>query len=181
MSNYVLNAPVVDAIKKDSAARITATKRTTAVIDLLVSSGFKSTDLISPKGKDNKSTATPELFASFKDAIVGGYDAATRKLLALPIKAVPVEQKPARLYWQQQIGAIMNDYKRALEKREAQADGADGAKGDTKAPKSAEDKIRLAFETVEKIVQGAEGVNFADGVDAVAFLKALRAINKMVA
>ena len=178
MSNYVLDSTIVNAIKKDSAARISAAKRTTSVIDLLISSGFKSTDLISPKGKDNKSTATPELFASFKEAIVGGFDAVTRKLLALPVKAVPVEQKPARLYWQQQIGAIMNDYKRALEKREAQADG---AKGETKAPKSAEDKIRLAFETVEKIVQGAEGVNFADGVDAVAFLKALRAINKMVA
>ena len=65
----------------------------------------------------------------------------------------------------------INDFKRALEKREGKADTRAA-----QAPKSPEDKIRAQIETIEKIVQGAEALTF----DAAAFLKALRDLNRMV-
>jgi hypothetical protein len=91
--------------------------------------------------------------------------------MAAPTKALPEEDKAEKRYWQQQIGARRNDFQRGLEKREGIAD--DRA---PQAPKSPEDKIRAMIESIEKIVQGAEGLTF----DAADFLKDLRALNRKI-
>jgi adenosylmethionine-8-amino-7-oxononanoate aminotransferase len=62
-------------------------------------------------------------------------------------------------------------FKRGLEKREGAADNRAAQQ-----PKSPEDKIRAMIESIEKIVQGAEGLTF----DAADFLKDLRALNRKI-
>ena len=148
-----------------------AARKMAGAADTLHADGIKSTDFISPKSKGGESTATEALFEQINAAIVAGFAARVQKLLAAPAKSLGDADKADRRYWQQQIGARRNDFKRALEKREGVAD--------TRAPqqpKSPEDKIRAQIETIEKIVQGAEALNF----DAAAFLKALRDLNRMV-
>ena len=61
-----------------------------SVIDALRAAGIKSTDFISPKSEG--STATPELNAAFKAAIVKGFPAAKRKLLNAPKGSLSKEQ-----------------------------------------------------------------------------------------
>jgi len=164
---------------KETAAVITsavkaqegAARKLASAIDALVAAGMRSTDFISPKSKSGDSTSTEEQFEAINTAIVAGFTVAVQKLLASPTKALGDVEKADKRYWQQQIGARRNDFKRALEKRE----GAD-TKRAAQQPKSPEDKIRAQIETIEKIVQGAEGLTF----DAAEFLKALRALNKMV-
>ena len=102
---------------------------------------------------------------------MAGFTAAVQKLMAAPTKSLQDVDKAEKRYWQQQIGARRNDFKRALEKREGRADTRT-----PQAPKSAEDKIRAQIETIEKIVQGAEALTF----EAEPFLKALRELNRMV-
>ena len=171
MSNVTLNPAVATAITAAVAAVEGASRKMQSSIDALVSAGMRSTDFISPKAKDGLSTASPEQFEAINAAIVAGFSARTQKLLAAPTKALSETDKADKRYWQQQIGARRNDFKRGLEKRE-------GA-NDTRAPqqsKSPEDKIRAMLESVEKIVQGTEGLTF----DAADFLKRLRDLNRMV-
>ena len=75
-----------------------------SVIDALRAAGIKSTDFISPKGKG--STATPELNAAFKAAIVKGFPAAKRKLLNAPKGSLSKEQMKLRRDHQQSIGGL---------------------------------------------------------------------------
>ena len=148
-----------------------AVRKMASAADTLHASDFKSTDFISPKSKGGESTATPERFEQINAAIVAGFTARVQKLLAAPSKSLGDADKADRRYWQQQIGARRNDFKKALERREGIADTRAAQQA-----KSPEDKIRAQIETIEKIVQGAEALNF----DAAEFLKALRALNRMI-
>jgi hypothetical protein len=87
-----------------------------SVIDALRAAGIKSTDFISPKTEG--STATPELNAALKAAIVKGFSAAKRKLLAAPAKSLSDSDKAKRKVVQQSIGAYMAAFKRDLLARE---------------------------------------------------------------
>ena len=164
---------------KETAALITSTvaavegasRKLASTADTLHASGVPSTHFVSPKSKSGESTATPEEFDALNVAIVAGFTAAVQKLMAAPTKSLQDADKAEKRYWQQQIGARRNDFKRALEKREGKADNRE-----PQAPKSAEDKIRAQIETIEKIVQGAEALSF----EAEPFLKALRDLNRMV-
>ena len=171
MSNFVLNKTAASAITAAVSAVEGASRKMQSSIDTLVASGMRSTDFISPKSKDGASTSSPEQFDAINAAIVAGFTARGQKLLAAPTKALPEADKAEKRYLQQQIGARRNDFKRGLEKREGVSD--------ERAPqqaKSPEDKIRAMIESIEKIVQGSEGLTF----DAADFLKALRDLNKMV-
>jgi hypothetical protein len=90
--------------------------KTVSAIDTLRAAGIKSTDFISPKTEG--STATPELNAAFKAAIVKGFSAAKRKLLAAPAKSLSDSDKAERKAAQQSIGAYMAAFKRDLFARE---------------------------------------------------------------
>ena len=171
MSNIKANADLLKHITQGVAAVASATRKMASSIDALHAGGMRSTDFISPKSKDGASTSSPEQFEAINTAIVAGFTARGQKLLATPTKALPEEDKAEKRYLQQQIGARRNDFKRGLEKREGIAD--DRA---PQAPKSPEDKIRAMIESIEKIVQGAEGLTF----DATDFLKDLRALNRKI-
>mgnify|MGYP006956429091 CR=1 FL=1 len=90
--------------------------KTVTAIDTLRAAGIKSTDFISPKTEG--STATPELNDAFKAAIVKGFSAAKRKLLAAPAKSLSDSDKADRKKAQQSIGAYMAAFKRDLLARE---------------------------------------------------------------
>ena len=171
MSNIKLAANVSAAITAAVAAVEGASRKLTSSIDTLVSAGMRSTDFISPKSKDGASTASPEQFEAINAAIVAGFTARGQKLIAAPTKGLSDQDKAEKRYLQQQIGARRNDFKRGLEKREGKAD-----ERAAQQPKSPEDKIRAMIESIEKIVQGSEGLTF----DAADFLKDLRALNRKV-
>jgi len=171
MSNFILNPENATVITAAVALVDKAERKLQSSMQALHAGNMKSTDFISPKSKSGDSTASPELFDAVNAAIVAGFTVRVQKLLATPTKALQDADKADKRYWQQQIGARRNDFKRGLEKLEGKAD--DRA---PQAPKSPEDKIRAMIESIEKIVQNAEGLTF----DAADFLKDLRALNRKI-
>ena len=133
MANTILSTSVRNAIAQDVAAVERSAKMRHALIDLLVASNIRSTDFISPKSKDSGSTASPELFAELKSAVVAGFTAADQALLKLESKAAIAALKPEksarRTYVQQQVGSRMKDYKNALKRREDAGKDEGGAGG----------------------------------------------------
>jgi len=122
MSNLNLHPAIAAAITTAVGALEGASRKMASSVDAIVAAGGRSTDFISPKAKDGLSTASPESFEAVNAAIVAGFSARVQKLLAAPTKALSETDKSDKRYWQQQIGARRNDFKRALEKREGVAD-----------------------------------------------------------
>ena len=114
-----INAKLASAIANAVSIANKSVKAMTSAVDLMVAEGLKSTDFISPKGEASKSTSSAEQFEEINAAIVAGFTPATQKLLDTPTKALTESGKHNKRYAQQQIGARRNDFKRALEKREA--------------------------------------------------------------
>lgn len=153
MSNITLSTAIANAITEAVALTGKAERKLGSTIDLLWSEGFKSSDFVSPKSEG--STASPEQFEAINAAIVAGFTKAAQQLLDKPTKALEDAEKAEKRYWQQQIGAKRNDFKRGLAKRE----GAEDNRA-PRQPKAAIDKLRAALETVEKIAQGQEDWDF---------------------
>jgi len=116
MTNRKLNTATIDRVSKAVASSILADKHGTAAIDALIADGFdKPTDFVSPKSEG--STVSVEEFNAINDAIVLGFSADIQRLLAKPVKSLTDAQKTTRRYWQQQIGAKRNDFKRGMQRR----------------------------------------------------------------
>lgn len=130
MSNFVLPVALRNMIAADVANVEKSAKSRFAVVDAMVAQGIRSTDWISPKSKDSGSTATPELFAELKAAVIAGFTAADQHLIAIESKAAVAALKPEkaarRTYVLQQIGSRMKDYKNALKRREETKEGGAG-------------------------------------------------------
>jgi Sec-independent protein translocase protein TatA len=124
MSNTNEAKAVPTRFTPEIAAAITSLMKATeaydlkreSVIDALRAAGIKSTDFISPKTEG--STATPELNAAFKEAIVKGFPAAKRKLLNAPKGSLSKEQMKLRGDAQRSIGGYMGAFKRDIENKE---------------------------------------------------------------
>ena len=164
MSNFV-NAKLASAIANAVSAATKSLRATQTAIDLFVADGWKSTDLISPKGKDSKSTSTEERFAELTKAIVAGFTPATQKLLETNTKTLTDAGKANKRYWQQQIGARRNDFKTALAKRE-------DANGGAKPKRSDAQRIADNLNDCSKVIENSEGIN---GVDLLELGKAIKA------
>jgi hypothetical protein len=171
MSNLTFSSASIAAITDVSAALTRAEAVERKSYDTLHAEGARSTDFVSPKSKDRLSTATPEMWEAASAAIVAGYTPRVRKLLAAPTKALSEVDKADKRYWQMQIGSRLGAISRGLAKRE----GATDERG-TKNSKAAIDKLRIALETAEKIVQAETDWTF----DAADFLKDLRALNRKI-
>lgn len=171
MTNIALNPDNAKHITAGVSAIESASRKLQSSVDALFAGGMRSTDFISPKSKDGGSTASPEMFEAINAAVVAGFTARVQKLLAAPVKSLSDADKADRRYWQQQIGARRNDFKSALEKREGKT-----AERAAQASKSATEKLRIALETAEKIVQAETDWTF----DAADFLKDLRALNRKI-
>ena len=116
MTNRKLQTTTIDRVSKAVASSILADKHGTAAIDSLIADGFdKPTDFVSPKSQG--STVSVEEFNAINEAIVLGFSADIQRLLAKPVKSLTDAQKTTRRYWQQQIGAKRNDFKRGMQRR----------------------------------------------------------------
>jgi len=134
----------------------TADRAKTTAVDAMVAAGFVSTDFISPKGKDSKSTATDELFGQINAAIVAGFATRTQALVNAPsAKGMTDAQKLARRNAQMQIGAKRNDFKTALAKRENAE-----ASGNTSRTRTPQQRVTDNLNDSIKVLQEAEGVPF---------------------
>ena len=107
------------AITASTSSQIKADGRTSATVDQLIADGLLWTDFIAPSGEG--STSSPELHKALKAAIVEGFSASDRKLLATPTKALNDDNSAAKRLKQQSVGAFMGGFKRDLKARQAPA------------------------------------------------------------
>jgi hypothetical protein len=132
-------------------------------IDSLHADGVTAAMLVAPaKGESTV------LFDSVKVSIVLGFTATVQALLKKDTKTLSESQKETKRYWQQQIGSKVKDLRNALTKREAQAQGSDGA-GSSKA--SWESVKRTVLADIIKQAQGKEATTIKD---MAAFIKDLQ-------
>lgn len=158
MTKRVLTEEVAGLMTTAVAKGNTYERAKTNAVDALVALGILSTDMISPKGKDSKSTADPELFAQINTAIVAGFSPKVQALVNAPsAKGMTDAQKLARRNAQMQIGAKRNDFKTALAKRENAE-----ASGNTSRTRSDEQRIADNLNDCLKVIGKSEGI---DGVD----------------
>jgi hypothetical protein len=111
---------------------------------------------------------TPELYKALKDAIVEGFSAADRKLLATPTKALNDDNSALKRAKQQAVGAFMGSFKRDLKARQAPAPaklrGAQQTTGEAgEASESGKDvniKLLELIVSATKKAQGMEDPSF---------------------
>ena len=164
-----LSENAIAKISQAVGATVKADKAMTSALDTLIADGLVSTDFISPKKADSGSTATPEMYSAINNAIVRGFTADIQKLLEKNTKSLTDLQKNTKRYWQQQIGAKRNDFRRAMEKRENVGATESGAPQRTR---TAEQRIRDNLNDIIKVCQNAEGDVKFDIVKMIEFAKA---------
>ena len=120
--SYVMPTEMVKAISNAVSKRRTSDTAMTTAVDVLYSGGFEARFCESPK-KDNEDTEHKEAYAALKVAIVAGFTETNRQLLDKPTKSLSEAQKVNKRYWQQQIGARVNDFGSQLQRREDVAAG----------------------------------------------------------
>jgi len=154
------------AITSATASQIKANGRTSATVDQLIADGMLWTDFIAPSGEG--STSTPELHKALKAAIVEGFSASDRKLLATPTKALNDDNSAAKRLKQQAVGAFMGAFKRDLKARQAPAPaklrGAQQPTGEageaSESGKSVNVKLLELIVSATKKAQGCEDPSF---------------------
>jgi len=168
-----LSNNTIAAVSKAVSTSITADKAGVKALDALIADGFdKPTDFVSPKSEG--STVKADEFNALNEAIVLGFSADIRKLLAKPVKSLTDAQKTTRRYWQQQIGARRNDFKRQITKRLDADKPTDGAGSSNR---TVDQRIRDNLNDVIKVCQQAEEAPF-DVTDMIGKVKAALAVLK---
>ena len=163
MVTRVLNDECVNAVKGFVAQATKTDKVKTAMADTLHAEGITSDDCVAPKKGEDRA-----FFESLRAAVVLGFTATNQRLLATPAKALTDQQKSDKRYWQQQIGARINDIARALKRREMQDEDGDGANNTS----TWEDRAKKALTAMIDAVQKKDGVAIHD---VPAFVKDLKA------
>jgi len=163
----ILNETTAVAITNAVSTTLKGDRAKANAVDKMVADGIKSTDMISPKGKDSKSTASPELYEAIGNAIVLGFNTRVQALVNAPsAKGMTDAQKLGRRNGQMQIGAKRNDFKTALAKRE------DVNTGGAKPKRSDAQRIADNLNDCSKVIENSEGIN---GVDLLELGKAVKA------
>ncbi len=148
-------------------------------IDLFKSSGFKNTDLISPKSAG--STSTEELFEWCKQQIINGLPNGVRALLEMSAKAAGDKQIKGqnRSYWKRQPNSIIGGLQTQLKNREEiDAEIASGKQGADARTRSSE---TIAKDQLGKIItrlQKAE--TFKSKMDLDTMISQLQAMVKAI-
>jgi hypothetical protein len=157
-----LSAAAAKQVGTYASKSLTAAKDKVKTVDLLVAEGVSSDMLKAPaKGADTT------FFDSVKGAIVTGFTASNQALLKKDTKTLSDSQKTEKRYWQQQIGALVNDLQRAMVRREAQAESG-GAGADKASWESVKRKV------IAEIVTQAQGKEASSIKDMAAFIKDLQ-------
>jgi hypothetical protein len=159
-----LSAAAAKQIGTYSSKSLTAAKDKVKTIDLLVADNVTSDMLKAPaKGADTA------FFDSVKAAIVTGFTATNQALLKKDTKSLSDQQKSDKRYWQQQVGALVNDLQRAMVRREAQmAAGSDGAGGS----KSSWESVKRT--ALAEMIKQAQAKDASKIKDIAAFIKDLQ-------
>lgn len=108
---FTFVAPVTAAAKQAKKTQ----KAMAAAIDAMVADGIKL-DMFSAKTDTDDAKAFRR---ELKDAIIASFTEAEQALLETPTASLSPAKKNAKRYQQQQIGARINDFKRAFAKRDA--------------------------------------------------------------
>ena len=124
-TNVKLSTATINAIGAWSGNTIKADKSKTKAIDSLHADGVTAEMLKAPSKDEPRA-----LYDSVQISIVMGFAANVQALLKKDTKTLSEAQKGEKRYWQQQIGSKLKDLRNALTRREAQADGSDGAEAD---------------------------------------------------
>jgi len=157
MNMRLLKEATITKIGSAVEKGIAADRAGVAALDLLIADGFdKVTDFISPKSKSKGSTCKPDEWTALKAAVTTGFTATNQALLLKPTKTLTEEQKLAKRYWQQQLGARIGDFGKQLAKR-LNIDSDDGA-GSNNRP--LEQRVRDNLNDVVKVCGAAEEATF---------------------
>tara|TARA_A100000172_G_C3043044_1_gene111261 strand:+ start:2439 stop:2978 length:540 start_codon:yes stop_codon:yes gene_type:complete len=100
-------------IKSFVSVSIAKDKKIVSIIDTLVDNGEKACNY------KKASAISEEMYNERKSAIPLGFSAYIQRLLNSDTKELSDIEKSDKRYWQQQIGAKMNDIYKALTKRES--------------------------------------------------------------
>lgn len=174
-----LSAELGKEIAQFSKHKVNQDKRTTKVLDLFKSCGFKSTDLISNTSKG--STATEEQFTWCKQMIANGFPDGVKELCELSAKAAgdKVIDGRNRSYWSKQPNSIMGALNTQLRNREEiDAEIASGKQGADARTRSSE---AIAKDQLGKIItrlQKAE--TFETTMDLDTMISQLQAMVKSI-
>tara|TARA_R100000789_G_C2918790_1_gene125624 strand:- start:29 stop:475 length:447 start_codon:yes stop_codon:yes gene_type:complete len=95
----------------------------TTAVDVLYSGGFEARFCKAPKKGCEGYVEHKAHFDAVTDAVVLGFTESHRKLLDKPTKSLSEVQKATKRYWQQQKGALRNDFGTKLQRREDIAAG----------------------------------------------------------
>jgi hypothetical protein len=161
-----LNQNLITLVTKASRDKVAGMTSTKALLDAMYADGIKPDDLMAPKGNADRT-----FYDGMRDAVVAGFSKSVQALLAADVKSLDDEKKVGRKYWQEQIGSILKDWRKGLERRIAQAEASesDGA-GTRKASPEAIIRRELAA-----LIERAEKLESSTIKDLPAFIAALKA------
>ena len=187
MTNQVERLPVEigEKFTATTQKKISGDRAVTSLVDTLHKAKIPHTHLISPSSKGEvKSTApSQEYYDDIRASVVLGFSASSQKLIAAPVKSLTDAQKAMRKYWQQQIGAIIGDYKTQLEKREKI--GQEIAEGGTPSRvRSDGQRIADNLQDCTKVIENSEGIPCSregvEFVDLEALTEAIQACKRIL-
>ena len=158
-----LSTATINAIGAWSGKSREADNAKVKAVDGLYADGVTSAMLLAPaKGESTV------LFDSVKVSVVLGFTAQVQALLKKDTKTLNETQKDTKRYWQQQIGSKVKDLRKALARREAQAQESDGAGADKATWESVKRKV------IAEIITQAQGKEASTIKDIGAFIKDLQ-------
>ncbi len=172
MSNEVVRLPIAigEKIVSTTQKRVAGDRAVNSLVDAMVQAKIPSTHLISPsasgKNKGLSTAPSQEYYDDIRASVVLGFSASAQKLIAYPsTRGLTDAQRGMRKYWQQQIGAIVGDYKTQLAKREDTGGGAKPKRSDAQ-------RIADNLNDSSKVIENSEGI---DGVDLLELGKLIKA------
>jgi hypothetical protein len=160
-----LNQDLAVLVTKASRDKVAGMASTKTLLDAMYADGIKPDDLLAPKGNADR-----KFYDGMKDAVVAGFSKNVQALLAADVKSLDDEKKVGRKYWQEQIGSILKDWRKGLERRIAQAEASEDGAGTRKASPEAIIRRELA-----SLIERAEKLESSTIKDLPAFIAALKA------
>jgi len=121
--SYVMPNEMVQAISNAVSKRRTSDTAMITAVDVLYSGGFEARFCKAPEKGCEEYVEHKAHFDAVTDAVVMGFTESNRKLLDKPTKSLSEAQKVNKRYWQQQKGALRNDFGSKLQRREDVANG----------------------------------------------------------
>lgn len=161
-----LNQNLVSLITKAARDKVAGMTSTKALLDQMHADGVQPDDLLAPKGNADRT-----FYDGLKDAVVAGFSKNAQALLAADVKGLDDEQKVSRKYWQEQIGSILKDWKKGLQRR---IDRENAAESDGAGTRKATPETIIRRE-LAALIERAEKLESSTIKDLPAFIAALKA------